>query len=139
MSPGITSCYYDEPTHTTVDVINPKTGLGLYGKHTLEETRAKYPAAKVITLDEAVELTDAYWSEPFALVTETQWNEAFECLPPERYFGIIEGQAFASPERTSGSITTWGAEYKGRHYLGQFAYDATPEVITAAVIEAAKC
>lgn len=90
-----------------VDAINPQTGLGRWSGMSQKELEAKYGAIRVRPLDQAAkEMDDANVTEPIP-VTEQQFMDALECLPPLAWNSDKEAdtESFQMSEYFSGSIT----------------------------------
>ena len=50
-------------------------------------------------------------------VTEREWMELFECLPPAGWHSDSEGESWYCPEMYSGNITTIGVRIGEEYYL----------------------
>ena len=98
-------CYYQPGKPGIIDAINPDTGLGLYGKHTLAETRVEYPGAEIGDFDTVVNQQDAYWRKPPVEITRERFWEMLEVLPPEDWRSNGDHETFKLMEYTSGNIT----------------------------------
>ena len=77
-------CFASRSRQTMIDVLHPVTGRTVcYGK-TLEDTRAEYPDAEEMSVDDfcawkaTQQRTPITWSE----TTEAQFTEMLEVLPP---------------------------------------------------------
>lgn len=91
-----------------VDAVNPLTGLGHWSRMSQKDLEAKYGAIRVRTLDEAAkEMDGANVSEPIP-VTEQQYTDALECLPPlvRNSDRDTDTESFQMSEYYSGNITS---------------------------------
>ena len=73
-----------------------------------------------IPMDEAMDLIDIAMKDkyigPWEEITEEQWTDALECLPPCRWMTVDGVNFFQMSERMCGSITGTYARYFGKCY-----------------------
>jgi hypothetical protein len=98
---------YREPDGKPVilDLLNPDTGRGHYGGRTLEEAIDQHRGAQLMGYEEFTRLHDFYWTTEPIEITEDEYTDALECLPPVAWKMTAEGDSFKMSERLSGSIT----------------------------------
>lgn len=103
---GGKDCFFDPVRMVTIDVINPTTGRGVYGKSDLAEARARYGDQVVVAdIEECHDvISDHHRSDPVEISKEDWW-EMFEVLPPVDYVNWGKSQSFKMMERQYGSIT----------------------------------
>lgn len=105
-APELNIVYISEDGRPMVcDVINPATGAGQYGGKTLPEVQALHPNAQI--MDDAAywALHDVYYISAPIEITEAEYMDALECLPPVKWTNTPDGESFKMSERLSGYIT----------------------------------
>jgi len=74
-----------------------------------------------IPFDEAVEnirrIEDEKLIKPFVEITEDEYTEMLECLPPEKWQTVDDVNIFRMSEYTMGNITGHYASYEGKYYM----------------------
>lgn len=67
-----------------IDCRHPERGTSWIEGETLEEIRQRYPGAEVVNIEDWCKAKGARQDTPieWADITEEQYNEALECLPP---------------------------------------------------------
>lgn len=92
---------------TIYDQINPNDpeNRTQYGRKTLEEIRQQHPDAQLMGANEYDRMHDIYWTTDPTEITEAEYMDALECLPPVKWTNTPEGETFKISERLSGSIT----------------------------------
>lgn len=75
----------------------------------------------VMSLDEACErihkLQDEAYIKPFIEITEDQYNEMLECLPPQKWMTVDGVSIFRMSEYQTSNITGHYASYNGRYFM----------------------
>ena len=99
------------------EVIDQMTseGKGLYSGETIEEIRQRYPKIELRDFDEVIEQQEAHLRTSPEMISEDQFNDALEMLPPDNWVRTPAGESFAFAERYSGRMTTIYARL-GRTY-----------------------
>ncbi len=99
-------CFYTPGRPGIIDVVNDDTKRGHYGGKTLEETRAEHPDAVVGDFDQVVDDQANYWRRAPVEITEEQFNEMLNCLPPVGWVGIGgDFESFKMCELDAANIT----------------------------------
>jgi len=97
---------------TTIETILAKTGRSMYGRKTVSEIRASHvgKTVSVLPIFQAMERVEAAqkakYCNPLAEITEDQFLEALNCLPPENWKRGDGWEAFRMSEYTCGRIAT---------------------------------
>lgn len=94
----------DDRAPCTIDTIGPD-GRGKFGGRTLDEIRKEYPTAIECSIDTAIERDQDYWRTDPIEITEADYWEMLEILPPVSWVQRHGSESFKMSERTSGSIT----------------------------------
>lgn len=89
-----------------IDDINPTTGKGLYSGESLDQMRKRYPNIQLQDLDEVVEQQETALRTAPSMITEEQYVDALEALPPVNWVRLGNTESFTFSERHSGRITT---------------------------------
>lgn len=103
-------CAYIEGSTSIIDLIKNATGLtSIYGKN-IETVRLEYPLAEIVPLDFAIERINEALKEKYPMlvpieITEEQFYDMFECLPPMQYVHGQKAMTFKMSEMTFGDIT----------------------------------
>ncbi len=99
------------------EVIDQMTtdGKGLYSGQTIEEIRQRYPKIELRDFDAVIEQQEAHLRTAPEMISEDQFNDALEMLPPDNWVRTPAGESFAFSERYSGRMTTIYARL-GRTY-----------------------
>ena len=125
-SPYPTDCYAVPGSESIIDTINPETGLTTYFAKTLEQVRSEkgYAQAERMTIEACCQQkatrqhSPITWSE----VTEEQYDEMFEVLPP-----IIRGNGFLVSEPWDHDASNGQPRYAAYRFLkGSSKADGTP-------------
>ena len=101
----IKQCFYQPGKPGIIDVIHPATGLGIYGKQTLEQCREEHPGAEVGDFDEVCDAQADYWRKPPTEITRKRFWEMLGVLPPEGWVNVGNSESFKLMEHTSGTVT----------------------------------
>lgn len=122
------------------DVAKPdEAGIlrGYYGGKTLDEVQAEHPDATLMSMDALTTAQEnALRTEPVQ-ITEEEYMDALEVLPPLDW--VIHGrtQSFKFVERFSGAVTSIFAKKNGAHWTFRDVDTLTHEEIMARVDEVA--
>jgi len=100
--------FYEPGKTNAVDIFNPKTGLGLYSKETLEQIQVRYPEAQLLPESVAMPQIEKAQEDKYCFapkeITDEQFYEALESLPPLHH--ICTGiESFCMSEFYSSDIT----------------------------------
>lgn len=122
---------------TVIDLV--RDGRGIWGGHTLDETRQEYADAELMPLDKAAERSESQWIGPIQEITRARFWEMLEVLPPMRWKHGDGWQTFYMSEFTSGNVTQHcvqiGYDGKGARY---FAKEDRASVTPAELVAAAR-
>jgi len=100
-----TTCFYSADSNAIIDVIRPDTGLSWFAADNLESMRQRYPDAIVMDIGTAAELKETQFKSDVIEITEAQYWEMLECLPPMDYSTFNGWSSFKMSELTCGNIT----------------------------------
>ena len=104
-------------TYTTLDGIER---VQYHDGKTLEAYLFEYPLRKVITGEELDALLESHYASLVtapAPISEDQYNEWLECLPPCRWRSYGPYTAFHISERLTGNLVQWCVKH-GQNYYG---------------------
>jgi len=97
--------YYAPSTHSVIDEVRPD-GLTIWGRKTYGQIVSEYPDVVKIPFDRALALNDAkYLDEPTKRITEDDWDDALNVLPPMKWNRYTEFETFMMSECITGDIT----------------------------------
>lgn len=117
-----TQCFYVEGAKSIIDTLDER-GYGTFSGMILEQMERKYPGVKICDLDTiAKRIEDSNLTKPIE-ITEEQFIEALECLPPEDWQQIGGEESFKCMERTSGRVTAIYARLGIKYYTFQGIYN----------------
>jgi len=113
--------FYEGGSLSIVDTLNGDTGLSTCMHESLEQIRQRYPKARIVSFDTALAAIHEREKEVYPMlqpteITEDQWNEMFECLPPMQYKRTEAGTSFKMSEMTRGDITAGYVIKGGKYY-----------------------
>lgn len=109
------ACYYSPSQLVVIDLIGAN-GLSVYAQETEDQLRQRYPDAQRMTLDDAVLAKEnALISAPVE-ITEAQFINALEVLPPNQWRNLGVEESFKMCEHLSGAITTIYARLGTRYF-----------------------
>lgn len=97
-------CYYSPSKLTVIDLIMPN-GLTQYAAETEEQIRLRYPDARRMTFDDAILSKENALIDAPMEITEDQFIEALEVLPPNQWRTVGNEESFKMSEHLSGGIT----------------------------------
>jgi len=108
----IKMCIYDTKEEVVQTSIHPETNQPMWVDKTTEEYLRENHSYKLMPLREAVELVEKanrikYKAGVLFPVTEEQYWEALECLPPSRVTNDERGKTWHMSETTTGTLATW--------------------------------
>lgn len=111
---------YVEGQTSIVDIVKNETGLSSMFGRDLNNARKEYPGAEIVPMDYALERINEKLKEIYPMlqpkeITEEQFYEMFECLPPMQLKKDKAGWSFKMSEMTCGDITQ-GYVCKGDKY-----------------------
>lgn len=90
-------------------------GLTAYGRKTLEEVRAEYPDAEVLSEEEGYVRYNKAWIKPAVRITHERFDEMLNVLPPRRWYNHGATESFHVSERIAGNVVSHfcriGADY----------------------------
>ena len=129
---------YEDGALSIVDTLNGDTGKSTCFNETLDEMRVRYPKARIVSFDYALEQIHEKEKEVYPMlqpieITEDQWNEMFECLPPMHYKRTEAGTSFKMSEMTRGDITCAYAIKGEKFYCMNARIKTTHEEIMGAI------
>lgn len=112
------NCFYVPGSTSIIDMDN--NGLSHYGKKTLEQLREEYPTVILIDFDEAIEqinqaIATKFVTEPTE-ITEDDFEEALEVLPPLKYHTENKVTTFMIEEMTISHYTSIYCSIEGRYF-----------------------
>lgn len=107
------------PHHMVIDLaIEQEDGtlIGMYSHETVDQLGQRYPGIFIDTLENSVKRQeDAHKTAPVE-ITEAQFYEALECLPPINWIHKGDSETFKMSEFVSGRITGIYARIGKRHF-----------------------
>lgn len=108
--------------------------VGRFCRLTLEEIQRQSPGAILGTVDEFLEQMEATCRTDPAPITEEQYSDALEVLPPQNWQGIgTAEESFKFLERYAGRVTTIYARLGNNHYRFRDVYTLPHSDIMAKV------
>lgn len=132
-------CVYVEGETGIIDTVKNDTGkTSIYGKD-ISVVRAEYPNAEIVSMDYAMERINEALKEKYPMldpkeITEEEFYNMFECLPPMQLKTTPEGMTFKMSELTYMDITS-GYVHKGDKYYSMNVRIKTPHETMLAVIK----
>lgn len=113
--------FYEEGSLSIVDTLNNETGMGTCFGETVEQVRKRYPKAEIVPFDFALERINEATKEVYPMlnpieITEEQYWDALECLPPMQWKKTEEGESFKMSELTFMDITACYVKKNGKYY-----------------------
>lgn len=103
---AVTHVFYKPGALHAVDAVHPVTGKGLYSGKTVEELTAENGPLETITNAEASRRVDAAAVSAPAEITAERWDDALNCLPPQRWVRRNGAESFQFMERYCGNVTS---------------------------------
>ena len=87
---------------------------------TVAEYLLEKPGAACLSFDEALkrisEAEEKAYIKPWTEITEDQWTDALEVLPPQKWRTVDGVELFRMSEYTTGNITAHYARAGGRYF-----------------------
>lgn len=109
-------CYVSLSKHVVIDFARADGRTQIFGQ-TLEETRQRYPDAQVMEFDKAVDAIESSMIDDHATeITEEQFFEALEALPPKRWQRFANSESFMMIEHFYGIVTSVYVRVDNRYY-----------------------
>lgn len=115
-------CYYRAGDPNLIDWATPE-GITAFLKNTPEEMEQRYPGIKLMTREEAesaiVQRNKAFYlSQPPVLITEEQYNESLEMLPPAEWYikASKDTASFRFPETSGNGIGDYFVQIEDKYY-----------------------
>ena len=90
--------------------------VGQISKETIEQLAVRYPGVFVDTMDNAIDRQDNAMKSPPKEISEGQFIEALECLPPMGWVRMGSTESFKMGEFTCGRITGIYARLGERYF-----------------------
>jgi len=107
--------FYSPEKKLCIDFVDEK-GLSYWCGKSLDDLKGEYGNVVVITYDEYQEIERKRWTQPPAEVTEEQFQNQLEVLPPENWKQIPGGEYFQMCEYWSCQETSYYARFNGKFY-----------------------
>lgn len=131
--------FYEEGSLSIVDTLDGDTGLSTCMHESLEQIRKRYPKARIVAFDTALEQIREKEKEVYPMlqpveITDDQWNEMFELLPPMQYKRTEAGTSFKMSEMTKGDITAGYVMKGGKYYTMNCRVKTTHEEMLGVII-----
>lgn len=117
---AFTDCWYVPGETTIVDLIHPDDGLTLHCSENEIQVRERYPLAQRMAFEEAWKLADAAgaarYKREVSEITEAQFTDALNVLPPVGWTTRNGVESFRISERLWGSLTDIYARLGDRYF-----------------------
>jgi hypothetical protein len=133
-----THVFYSKDKRCVIDVVNPTTGKSAINCHSMDDLRDEYPDVRMVTWAEHDQLHRESWVTPWREVTEDEWHDMLEVLPPSDWHTVNGVESFKMIEHLSGDITTIYARYNGRYWARNESYTLSPDEIADEILEHAQ-
>lgn len=110
------------PHHDGVFSFVGQTGRSVWGGETVAQLRAKYPGSTVLVMpfklayERQHRVDEARLCLPWLEITEDQWDEALNVLPPENWQQTRGLNCFRMCEYMTGNFTGHYIRIFGRHF-----------------------
>jgi len=112
-----THVFYSAKTNSVIDTCRDTTPPRSHIQNeTLEEIRARYPDAEYIKFDDAIKISNDKNRLPVREITEKDFWEMLEVLPPEGWKQETNCESFKLCEYWSGTITDIYARIGKRYF-----------------------
>ncbi|MDD4937136.1 MAG: hypothetical protein PHT60_15340 [Acidiphilium sp.] len=117
----MTKLFYVPGSTHAIDYAREIAGqyVSVYGGRTLAELAEEYPGVVLGDEDSFIEQQERALSTDPKEITETQFMDALEMLPPLHWMNHGAGESFKCPEFIAGNITTIYARLNGRYWSFQ--------------------
>lgn len=117
---SFTECWYVPGETSIVDLIHPDDGLTLHAHENAAQIHARYPSVQRLAFEDAWKLADAAgtarYRQAITEVTEAQFNEALNVLPPIGWTTRSGVESFRISERLWGNLTDIYARLGNRYF-----------------------
>ena len=117
------NCFYQHGEKYIIDAAVDNNGnyTGTYSGETLEQIRKRCPGAELMSFDDAVDQCQvaqdkAYITGPVE-ITESEYDEALNVLPPMKWVNSGSSQSFRVCEALCGTIYAAYVFTKGRYFV----------------------
>ena len=89
-----------------IDIVDAETGKGVQSKQSLEEIRLRYPNAVLMEVHAFHTLRENLAKTEPVKISEEEYVDALECLPPLNFINRGATESFKMSERYTGRITS---------------------------------
>lgn len=117
---SFTECWYVPGETSIVDLIHPDDGLTLHAHENAAQIHARYPSVQRLAFEDAWKLADAAGTARYrhdvTEVTEAQFNDALNVLPPVGWTTRSGVESFRISERLWGNLTDIYARLSDRYF-----------------------
>jgi hypothetical protein len=117
---AFTDCWYVPGETSIIDLIHPDDGLTLHCSESEAQIRERFPQAQRMAFEEAWKLADAAgaarYKRDVSEVTEAQFTEALNVLPPVDWTTTNGVESFRISERLWGNLTDIYARLGDRYF-----------------------
>lgn len=98
------NCFYSPANRVIIDVIM-SDGLSNFCRNNEAQIKERYPDAQIMDIETAIKsMEEAYKTNPIQ-ISEDDFDEALNVLPPMKWVRLGNAESFMSPEMYSGNIT----------------------------------
>lgn len=98
--------FYSPSKNTAIDCLS-SNGKTYHFARDFFDVKCEYPDAELLHVDTVMELQDRAYTSPYAFpITQQEFKDALECLPPVDWKRFSRHESFKLSERYSGNITT---------------------------------
>jgi hypothetical protein len=101
----------------------------------LDDLRSEYPDVRMVTWAEHDQLHREAWVTPWREVTEDEWHDMLEVLPPSDWHTVNGVESFKMIEHLSGDITSVYARYNGGYWSRNETFTMLPAKIAKQIRE----
>lgn len=113
-------CFYVEGDLNIIDTASNE-GISFYQKENIQQVKERYPKAELVPFDYALERINEATKEKYPMlnpqeITEEQFYEMFECLPPMHLETSENGMSFKMSEMTFCDITNGYVKKNNKYY-----------------------
>lgn len=109
-------CFVSLAQRVIIDYAGANGRTQIFGQ-TLEEVRERYPDVQVMEANDAVDaIEDGLIDDEVTEITEQQFIEALEAMPPMKWKRYSDAESFMMVERLYGSVTSIYVRVGDRYY-----------------------
>lgn len=101
---------------SAIDVVNPKTGRGVYSGKTLEEIKAEHSDTVIADAEVAAQHDRQRRITDPREISQEDWRYLLEVLPPCKWVRHSNAESFHISERITHDIVTWAVRINGNFY-----------------------